>query len=88
MAGEYWAGWFDVWGEPHHTQILEKMMADLGWMLDRGYSFNLYMVHGGTTFGWMGGARMRAMTYPGEFSRTISAKLPRGALLDAIVPKA
>jgi beta-galactosidase len=58
MAGEYWAGWFDVWGEPHHTQILEKMMADLGWMLDRGYSFNLYMVHGGTTFGWMGGARM------------------------------
>ena len=63
MAGEYWVGWFDVWGEPHHTQVLEKVRADLRWMLDRGYSFNLYMVHGGTTLGWMGGARMEDGNY-------------------------
>ena len=32
--------------------------ADLKWMLEQGYSVNLYMFHGGTSFGWMNGADM------------------------------
>ena len=31
-------------------------MRDLKWMLAQGYSVNLYMFHGGTTFGFMNGA--------------------------------
>ena len=56
MAGEYWDGWFDQWGEPHHRTDTAQQVRDLDWMLGRGYSVNLYMVHGGTTFGFMNGA--------------------------------
>jgi beta-galactosidase len=56
MSGEYWAGWFDHWGEKHQTTDGAKQAEELGWMLQQGYSVSLYMVHGGTSFGWMNGA--------------------------------
>jgi beta-galactosidase len=56
MCGEYWAGWFDHWGRPHHTVDAARGAAGVDWMLARGISFNLYMFHGGTTFGFMAGA--------------------------------
>jgi beta-galactosidase len=62
MSGEYWAGWFDQWGERHHTTNAERQATELGWMLDRG-SVNLYMFHGGTTFGVMNGANIDSGVY-------------------------
>ena len=56
MAGEYWAGWFDYWGGKHHLTDSAKQVHDLRWMLSQGYSVNLYMFHGGTTFAFMNGA--------------------------------
>jgi beta-galactosidase len=56
MTGEYWAGWFDKWGEAHHETDGKREAAELRWMLERGYSVSLYMFNGGTTFGWMNGA--------------------------------
>jgi len=56
MAGEYWAGWFDHWGEKHHVQSPEDAARTVDWMLSQGVSFNLYMFHGGTSFGWLAGA--------------------------------
>lgn len=56
MAGEYWAGWFDHWGEQHHTQSPEEAARTVDRMLSQGVSFNLYMFHGGTSFGWLAGA--------------------------------
>lgn len=56
MAGEYWAGWFDHWGEKHQTTDAKKQADELTWMLSQGYSVNFYMIHGGTNFGWMNGA--------------------------------
>jgi len=56
MAGEYWVGWFDHWGAPHHVADSEKVANELTWMLKQGYSVNFYMFHGGTSFGWMNGA--------------------------------
>jgi beta-galactosidase len=56
MTGEYWAGWFDKWGEEHHQTDGQKEAAELRWMLARGYSVSLYLFDGGTTFGWMNGA--------------------------------
>lgn len=56
MVGEYWAGWFDKWGEDHHETDGQKEADEMRFMLKRGYSISLYMVHGGTSFGWMNGA--------------------------------
>jgi beta-galactosidase len=63
MCGEYWAGWFDHWGGRHaHTDAAEEA-SDLKWMLQQGYSVNLYMFHGGTSFGWMNGANSNGKNY-------------------------
>ena len=56
MCGEFWCGWFDHWGEKHHTRTAEATVADLRDMLDVGASFNFYMFHGGTNFGFTNGA--------------------------------
>ena len=56
MNGEYWAGWFDHWGDTHHTTNAKQQADELAWMLAQGYSVSIYMFHGGTSFGWMNGA--------------------------------
>ncbi|XP_036938288.1 beta-galactosidase-1-like protein 2 isoform X3 [Acanthopagrus latus] len=56
MVMEYWSGWFDVWGEHHHVFHAEDMLAVVSEILERGVSINLYMFHGGTSFGFMNGA--------------------------------
>jgi len=63
MCGEYWDGWFDHWGEKHHTTDGAAEAKELEWMLKQGYSVNLYMLHGGTSFGWMSGANIDGGTY-------------------------
>ena len=56
MCGEYYPGWFDHWGGDHHTGSTAKIKKDLTWMLDHRASFSIYMVHGGTSFGFTAGA--------------------------------
>lgn len=56
LCGEYWAGWFDHWGEPHHRLDPQQQALDLRWMLREGCSVNIYMFHGGTNFGFWNGA--------------------------------
>jgi beta-galactosidase len=56
MIGEWWAGWFDHWGRPHHETNGDDEAKELDWVLANGYSINLYMFHGGTTRGFMNGA--------------------------------
>ena len=58
ICGEYWAGWFDHWGVRHETTSTAKQVQELEWMLKQGYSVSLYLVHGGTSFGWMNGANV------------------------------
>lgn len=59
MAGEYWAGWFDAWGGEHAHTDAHQQADELGWMLTQGDSVNLYMFHGGTSFGFMNGANFQ-----------------------------
>lgn len=54
MCMEFWNGWFDAWGEKHHTTPPEKAAAELDELLKRG-SVNFYMFEGGTNFGFMSG---------------------------------
>jgi beta-galactosidase len=63
MSGEYWAGWFDQWGGRHAHTDAARQAGELDWMLGRGYSVNLYMFHGGTTFGFMNGANIDGGRY-------------------------
>lgn len=60
MVGEYWAGWFDHWGEKHHVTDAQDQAAALDWMLENGISFSIYMWHGGTSFAWQPGANYSA----------------------------
>lgn len=59
MAGEYWAGWFDQWGEPHARTDAAKQAGEFEWILRQGHSANLYMFVGGTSFGFMNGANFQ-----------------------------
>jgi beta-galactosidase len=55
ICSEFYPGWFDTWGQPHHLGNAEKYLNDLKYMLGIGASFSIYMAHGGTTFGlWSG----------------------------------
>lgn len=56
MVMEYWTGWFDHWGEPHNAIPDYDFVYTLGIILRFPASVNLYMFHGGTSFGFMNGA--------------------------------
>jgi len=60
---EFWAGWFDQWGGAHNFTDTAKQSSNLEWMLGQGYSVSLYMFHGGTSFGWMNGAKSDGKDY-------------------------
>lgn len=66
FATEYWPGWFDLWGHPHETRPTAPQIADLDTILSRGASLNLYMAHGGTSFGFMAGASESTGAYRGN----------------------
>jgi beta-galactosidase len=63
MSGEYWAGWFDHWGQQHQITDGARQAAEYEWMLRQGYSVSMYMFHGGTSFGWMNGANSNGSNY-------------------------
>jgi beta-galactosidase len=63
MTGEYWAGWYDAWGGQHARTDADLQAKELDWMLGQGYSVNLYMFHGGTSFGFMNGANYSGDDY-------------------------
>jgi beta-galactosidase len=75
MSGEYWAGWFDQWGQRHAHTNGDRQAREIGWMLDQGGSFSLYMFHGGTTFGFMNGANMDGTYKPQTTSYDYDAAL-------------
>ena len=67
-AAEYWDGWFDHWGEKHQLTDAAKQEAEIRSVIEQGYSINLYMVHGGTSFGWMNGANSGDAGYQPDVS--------------------
>lgn len=56
MVAEFYPGWLDHWAEPFPTQKPEQTVRQTKKYLDNGISFNYYMVHGGTNFGFTSGA--------------------------------
>jgi beta-galactosidase len=56
LCAEFWNGWFDHWGEPHHVRSVDSAAAALAGILDAGGSVSIYMAHGGTNVGLGSGA--------------------------------
>lgn len=71
MCMEFWNGWFDHWGEPHHTRDGDDAAASLRQILAAGASVNIFMVHGGTSFGFMNGANTDLKT--GVYQPTVNS---------------
>jgi beta-galactosidase len=66
FSSEYWPGWFDLWGHPHETRPLAPQLVDLNYILSHGASINIYMFHGGSSFGMMAGASQSTGAYRGN----------------------
>lgn len=64
MVTEFWNGWFDHWGEEHHTRDVSEMAEALDQMLKADASVNFYMFHGGTNFGFWNGANHQVTYEP------------------------
>ncbi|WP_035839654.1 glycoside hydrolase family 35 protein [Kitasatospora azatica] len=56
MCSEFWNGWFDRWGSRHVVRDPAEAAQELDDLLSTGASVNLYMFHGGTSFGFTNGA--------------------------------
>ncbi|MFE7244856.1 beta-galactosidase [Streptomyces sp. NPDC057580] len=59
---EFWNGWFDHHGGPHHVRDTTDAAEALDGILAAGGSVNIYMGHGGTNFGWWAGANHTGKT--------------------------
>ncbi|CAH6858790.1 Bin2a [Phodopus roborovskii] len=53
----YTAKSFDTWGALRNFGDPQMLMKDVKEMFPLGFSFNFYMFHGGTNFGFIGGAQ-------------------------------
>ena len=69
MCAEFWNGWFDHWGEKHHRRSAEDAAGTLENILNANASVSVYMMHGGTNFGWMNGANCD----DGEYQPTVNS---------------
>ena len=64
MCGEFWCGWFDHWYEKGHIQRPDaEIESELNEFFDLSASFNFYMFHGGTNFGFTNGANHTGTQY-------------------------
>jgi len=56
MVAEFYPGWLDHWAEPFPKVATEDVVKQMKKYLENNVSFNFYMVHGGTNFGFTTGA--------------------------------
>lgn len=68
MCVEFWNGWFNHWGLWHNKRTPSRKARIYDRMLKMGASVNLYMWHGGTSFGFMNGANNIAGLYLADVS--------------------
>lgn len=79
MCGEMWCGWFDHYYEKHHfsdeLSAKQSMHKILTQFFSENASFNFYMFHGGTNFGYMSGANYQNFYQPTTTSYDYDAPL-------------
>ena len=79
MCGEMWCGWFDHFREKHHHSAKARSKKAFTKILNQFFeedaSFNFYMFHGGTNFGFMAGANFDKFYLPTTTSYDYDAPL-------------
>lgn len=75
FCSELYPGWLTHWGEAWARVKTEDFLPDLGWLLEHGKSFSLYMFHGGTNFGFSAGANFGDKYQPDVTSYDYDAPL-------------
>jgi beta-galactosidase GanA len=56
FCSELYPGWLTHWGEQWQRPDTAALLKDVRWLMDHKKSFNFYVLHGGTNFGWWAGA--------------------------------
>lgn len=56
FCSELYPGWLTHWGEEWQRPDTAGLMKDVRWLMDNKKSFNFYVIHGGTNFGYWAGA--------------------------------
>ncbi len=56
FCSELYPGWLTHWGEKWQRPDTASLMKNVRWLMDHKKSFNFYVIHGGTNFGYWAGA--------------------------------
>lgn len=63
FSSETYPGWLTHWGEKWARPDTTQLMTEVRFLMDHKISFNLYVVHGGTSFGFTAGANSGGKGY-------------------------
>ena len=63
FSSETYPGWLTHWGEKWARPDTGSFMKEMRYLLGHGKSFNLYVLHGGTNFGYTAGANSGGKGY-------------------------
>lgn len=63
FSSETYPGWLTHWGEKWARPSVDELVAEVKALLDKRRSFNLYVIHGGTNFGFWAGANSGGKGY-------------------------
>ncbi|NLR62921.1 beta-galactosidase [Chitinophaga varians] len=63
FSSESYPGWLTHWGEAWQRPGTEGILKEVKFLMDTKRSFNLYVVHGGTNFGYTAGANSGGKGY-------------------------
>ena len=63
FCSELYPGWLTHWGEKWQRPAIDGVLREIQGLLDKKRSFNLYVVHGGTNFGFWAGANSGGKGY-------------------------
>jgi beta-galactosidase len=63
FSSETYPGWLTHWGEKWARPDTVKLLNEIKFLMDNKKSFNLYVVHGGTNFGFTSGANSGGKGY-------------------------
>ncbi|KAL1434760.1 hypothetical protein MTO96_001658 [Rhipicephalus appendiculatus] len=64
VNSEYYTGWMDHWAEPHSVVSTSAFVSHLDKMLGMNASVNMYVFHGGTSFGYKSGSNVDDHFHP------------------------
>lgn len=74
FTAEYWAGNFTNWGFDECTNIPNEVVKNtVNKFVDLGASFNIYMMYGGTNFGFTNGAQGNLTWMKDKYNPTVTS---------------